>query len=485
MSLGAGLWLVGYVRFVRLLRERQPADDASQAAWRGLLADAGVKRSIPLSVSEQFGPMLCCLPRGYELIVPAELWSELDGAGQGAILRHELAHYQRGDVWKSLLVRLLALPHWFNPVAWLAVRRFEEAAEWACDRAAVADEPATEYAKLLVQLGQSPHALGYGSAAHGRPLAGRVRRVLAGKEPKDSVVKTLLLLVVAVAIVATSVVQLELIAKEPAADAKSEPKKEAKQKKSKAEPRDEAFPPVVPGKPVDLHELEEARIAEGAGHGRIARADGQTGGSGIRNPFSSIRGSNRYDAVGLQLVVALDASCRSRPLRIRTERIAAVQGHVDRMAAAAKDGLNFCTRSAHAEAKQRTYAAANFYLSEAKRHLAEMEAQPAARAGRLSEAVSVDHEMQAVDLEIKLAELRGELRTDRNRTEYRRKLGNQTAAHPDDRKPGAILRRNLRGRKANCRIESQARHAQAANRSARKEARAAQATRQAPGDRRR
>ena len=104
------------------------------AQWRGLLAAADVRRPIRLRVTADVGPLLCRRLGGYELMIPAELWRDLNVAQREAILRHELADYLRGDVWKSLAVRVLMLPHWFNPAAWWAVRRFDEAGEWACDQ---------------------------------------------------------------------------------------------------------------------------------------------------------------------------------------------------------------------------------------------------------------------------------------------------------------------------------------------------------------
>ena len=148
-------WLAGYMRFVRRLPLGQAADDAWLAEWRELLAARGIVRTIPMRVTAEAGPMLCRLPRGYELVVPASLWQALSPNERACILRHELAHLERGDVWKSLAVRLLALPHWCNPAAWWAVRHFDEAAEWACDRAAAGDEPAAAYAKALLRLGEA------------------------------------------------------------------------------------------------------------------------------------------------------------------------------------------------------------------------------------------------------------------------------------------------------------------------------------------
>jgi beta-lactamase regulating signal transducer with metallopeptidase domain len=209
-------WLVGYWRFVRTLASRRGALEAWHSQWSELLATSGVRQSIPLQVTDEAGPMLCRLPGGYALLVPEALWRELDHEQRLAILRHELAHYVRGDVWKSLAVRVLALPHWFNPVSWAAVRRFDEAAEWACDSAATDEEPATRYARTLVRLGEM--AVGpvpYGSAMRGRPLAARVRRVLSGRCQVDSRMKQGLLLAAALTLVALSTVQLQLVAKQP------------------------------------------------------------------------------------------------------------------------------------------------------------------------------------------------------------------------------------------------------------------------------
>ncbi|HBO45346.1 MAG TPA: hypothetical protein DD670_15735, partial [Planctomycetaceae bacterium] len=160
-------------------------------------------------------PLLCRWPDGYELVVPAELWGSLGESARLGIMRHELAHYQRGDVWKSLAVRLLALPHWFNPAAWLAARRFEEAAEWACDEAAVAGHtPQTEYARTLLALAEA--SLGGGSCHPSMSrwnLSARVRRLLADSNAKDSIMKKLVLTVLAAVLVAFCLVRIDLVAK--------------------------------------------------------------------------------------------------------------------------------------------------------------------------------------------------------------------------------------------------------------------------------
>ncbi len=49
------------------------------------------------------------------------------------ILKHELIHWKRHDVWYKLLLCLANAIHWFNPVIWLMVRRAEENTELVCD----------------------------------------------------------------------------------------------------------------------------------------------------------------------------------------------------------------------------------------------------------------------------------------------------------------------------------------------------------------
>ncbi len=183
------LLLVGYVRFVLGLRTRPPDEAVWAEEWSSLLAECGVPRSITLRVSDQMGPMLCRIPGGYYLIVPGWLWRRLDAAERLAILRHELAHYTRGDLGKSLAVHALALPHWFNPFAWWAVRTFDECGEWACDDMATGG-PGTStsvaYARALLRLVEAgPPTPAFGFSARGPSLSTRVRRLLQPRPASD------------------------------------------------------------------------------------------------------------------------------------------------------------------------------------------------------------------------------------------------------------------------------------------------------------
>ena len=100
-------------------------------------------------VSREAGPALCWLPSGYCLVVPESLWAALEPAERASILRHELAHYRRGDLWTTLLARCLAVFQWFNPLAWWAVARFEAQSEFICDRTSSGGDPMAFAATLL------------------------------------------------------------------------------------------------------------------------------------------------------------------------------------------------------------------------------------------------------------------------------------------------------------------------------------------------
>ncbi len=207
--------LIGYVRFALGLRTRPPDEGAWSDEWSALLLERGIRQPIPLRVTDLQGPMLCRLPAGYRLIVPARLWRSLNAAERRAILLHELAHYTRGDLWKSLAIRALALPHWFNPFAWWAVRTFDECGEWACDDDATGVEPsaATTYARALFQLAETgDRRRSFGFSARGSSLAARVRRLMQPRRASEPIRTRLIVMGLLIALATAQVLRPELAA---------------------------------------------------------------------------------------------------------------------------------------------------------------------------------------------------------------------------------------------------------------------------------
>jgi beta-lactamase regulating signal transducer with metallopeptidase domain len=130
--------------------------------------------------SDVYGPVLVRRLFGYVFIVPLEGWDNLSEPQRQSVMRHELAHYRRADVWTSLAARLVVLIHWFNPLAYFSLQRFEEAAEWACDEAALGKdgESTAIFAEALMSLNVSRTQILYGHGVFGRNISHRVARIL-------------------------------------------------------------------------------------------------------------------------------------------------------------------------------------------------------------------------------------------------------------------------------------------------------------------
>jgi len=197
----AALWLGGvclllviaaglYWRHLRLARRHLPIDLQTAANWQWLIERTQAPKRLPLRLTTATGPLLCLLPRGYEVWAPQRFWLASSLAEQEAILRHELSHYRRGDIWKTWLLAAFALPQWFNPAAWWAVWNFQQAGEWLCDLEAAGSSPQrTEYLQALLRLVelQPPRTTVAGHCAHAHPLLVRVRRLLSPSLSQDSV----------------------------------------------------------------------------------------------------------------------------------------------------------------------------------------------------------------------------------------------------------------------------------------------------------
>lgn len=88
------------------------------------------------------------------IAVPRDFLSAYDATERDLALAHELAHHARGDLianWASIAV--LAV-HWWNPLAWIAIRAFRDDQELATDAQVIAARgPAVlpAYARVLAK----------------------------------------------------------------------------------------------------------------------------------------------------------------------------------------------------------------------------------------------------------------------------------------------------------------------------------------------
>lgn len=144
------VWLTGAaallgVQVARYLRFRHEVLASTRhLGWRGPVAVVAAAVDGPLA----FGVLRPTIA------VPHDFAAHYDARQQELALAHEAAHHSRGDLvanWAALV--MLAL-HWWNPVAWIAVRAFREDQEFAVDAQVLAHSaPGTRpaYAAVLAK----------------------------------------------------------------------------------------------------------------------------------------------------------------------------------------------------------------------------------------------------------------------------------------------------------------------------------------------
>src|SRR5690349_6197690 len=152
-------------------------------AAREVAAELGICRPVRVALSREL-----TVPIAWGLVRPvvvlpaaARRW---EPARRRVVLRHELAHVQRGDYAGHLLIELACAMHWPNPVTWAVARRAGLDQERACDdRVLALGTGAVEYAEHLLAIARTfarpmPHARGALAMAAAATLPSRMRAIL-------------------------------------------------------------------------------------------------------------------------------------------------------------------------------------------------------------------------------------------------------------------------------------------------------------------
>lgn len=137
------IWIIGCVVFLsnqiagylvlkkKALRwSKAPADPRIVAAVAPASTSVGLTKTITLRISERVaGPMMIGFTQPI-LFLPHEDYSDTDIA---FIMRHELTHCKRHDLWYKLLLVFVNALHWFNPFVYLMFREASADLELSCD----------------------------------------------------------------------------------------------------------------------------------------------------------------------------------------------------------------------------------------------------------------------------------------------------------------------------------------------------------------
>lgn len=139
----AVIWLAGvfiflfchglrHYRFVKMTHRwcEDITDEQILVLMRNIKEDSGISRQISLHLCPHIGsPMMIGLfhPR---ILLPMTAFSQDE---LRFILKHELIHYKRKDLWYKLLLLIATAIHWFKPVVYLMVKAINIQCELSCD----------------------------------------------------------------------------------------------------------------------------------------------------------------------------------------------------------------------------------------------------------------------------------------------------------------------------------------------------------------
>jgi len=209
------IWIAGMAAFAvyygvgtavfyrRALRWSCEADEAVAARAAELMEEMGIRRRVPVLVSGEItSPMMIGFFRPKLLLSAGDYKAqELD-----FILRHELTHYKRHDLWYKLALLTANCVHWFNPFAWLLVREAAVDMELTCDDAVVAGGDTAlrrAYSETLLAALHRQSGLNVALSTHfyggKETMKERFRNILGGGRRRKGVVVLCVVLVVTVA----------------------------------------------------------------------------------------------------------------------------------------------------------------------------------------------------------------------------------------------------------------------------------------------
>lgn len=124
--------LSGYFIFKKsVLRFSEPVEERHTAElWNEVKKGMGISRNIRLLACKKTqSPMMFGFFKLF-LLLPDLDYSDAD---MKIILKHELIHYARRDIWYKLLMVCANAVHWFNPLVYLMAATSNRELEMACD----------------------------------------------------------------------------------------------------------------------------------------------------------------------------------------------------------------------------------------------------------------------------------------------------------------------------------------------------------------
>ena len=120
--------IISYLIFKRKIK--QYCNTVNSDILRDVLNDMKIKSKPQLiECSKIASPMMIGFFKPV-ILIPNTDYSDNEFS---VILKHELTHYKRCDIWYKLLLVIANSVHWFNPLVYLMVRQANRDLEYSCD----------------------------------------------------------------------------------------------------------------------------------------------------------------------------------------------------------------------------------------------------------------------------------------------------------------------------------------------------------------
>lgn len=218
-------FLMGTVAVWRLVRRTRRWDvKAVSSAPRDLKEKLNLKDAVRILL-----PKGARIPMAWGFLRPvvmlpeeAKSWPE---SKRRIVLLHELAHIRRRDCQTRALARLGLALHWFNPLAWLALRHLQIESERACDDMVLkAGLRPSDYAECLLSIARSLRRSSWTPAAaiamvSRRKFESRIMAILeGGRHPRDVTLRARIVTLAAAVLMVLTLAVVQSTGQEPASD---------------------------------------------------------------------------------------------------------------------------------------------------------------------------------------------------------------------------------------------------------------------------
>lgn len=173
VSIASNLWAVGamgvalytilqyLIILMRYKRKSKEPSPGGVAVLRQVKEELGIHHRIGLRVMNGISsPMLISL-QNPTIILPNKTYSQVD---LYLVIKHEIIHYKRRDLFIKVLMLVTKSLYWFNPLIHIMINRFNQVMEMTCDELVIKNNQAIKrrYIETLLaglEVTQNAHLL--------------------------------------------------------------------------------------------------------------------------------------------------------------------------------------------------------------------------------------------------------------------------------------------------------------------------------------